>query len=122
MKAAPADIKRWSLFLLGCIGVRLVFVIVAKFAKQNTLPILGYIALIPAVGMLYLWLTNSRMTGLEAGGKIWWHSWRIVHSALYFAFAYAAIVPRSPDAYLFLAADVIVALCLFFAHYGFGYI
>ena len=42
------------------------------------------------------------MTGREAGGKIWWHSWRIAHSVLYFAFAYAAIT-GDQNAYLYLA-------------------
>lgn len=121
MAVAPPQLHRWLLFLLGCIGVRLLFVIVAKFASNRVLPYLGYAALIPAAGMLYLWLTNSRMTGMEAGGKIWWHSWRLAHSALYFAFAYAAI-NRDNKAYLYLATDVILALVLFFAHYGFGFL
>lgn len=119
--AQPAQLQRWILFLLGCIGTRLLFVIIAKFSSATTLPYLGYAALVPAFGMLYLWLTSSRMTGMEAGGKIWWHSWRIAHAALYLAFAYAAIT-HNRDAYLYLAADVILALSLFFAHYGFGYL
>lgn len=119
--SAPPKASRWLLFLLGCIGVRLVFVIIARFANPQTLSYLGYLALVPALGMLYLWLTNSRMTGMEAGGKIWWHSWRIVHASLYLAFAYSAIT-RDRDAYLYLAADVILALLLFFSHYGYGYL
>lgn len=119
--SAPAIPSRWVMFLLGCIGVRLIFVIIARFASQTALTYLGYLALLPAIGMLYLWLSNSRLTGMEAGGKIWWHSWRIVHSALYFAFALAAI-NHNQNAYLYLAADVIIALTLFFAHYGYGYL
>jgi hypothetical protein len=119
--SAPAELSRWSLFLIGCIGVRLILVIIAKFSNKQTLPYLGYIALIPAIGMLYLWISNSRLTGREAGGKIWWHSWRIAHSALYFAFAYSAINQQS-NAYLFLAADVLLGLSLFFTHYGFNYL
>lgn len=117
--AQPAQLQRWLLFLLGCIGVRLILVITAKFASVGVLPYLGYAALIPAFGMAYLWATGSRMTGAEAGGKIWWHQWRAVHAALYFAFAYSAITSNR-NAYMYLAADVILALCLFFAHYGFG--
>lgn len=121
MSSAPPELSRWLLFLLGCIGVRLIFVIIAKFTSKQNLPYLGYLALLPAIGMLYLWVTNSRLTGREAGGKIWWHSWRIVHSALYFAFALSAI-SSNPNAYLYLAADVIIGLSLFFTHYGFGYL
>lgn len=119
--SAPAELSRWFLFLIGCIGVRLILVIIAKFANKKTLSYLGYAALVPAFGMLYLWITNSRLTGREAGGKVWWHPWRIAHSALYFAFAYYAINQHS-DAYLYLAADVLLGLSLFFAHYGFNYL
>ena len=119
--SAPAEIRRWSLFLFGCIGVRLLLVILAKFATKTYLRYLGYVALIPAIGFLYLWLSDSRLTGFEAGGKIWWHSLRFIHAALYFAFAYSAI-NQQPNAYLFLAADVLLGLSLFFAHYGFGYL
>ena len=120
MASRPAELHRWIIFLIGCIGSRLIFIIAAKFSGPDVLRYLGYAALIPALGMFYLWLTGSRMTGREAGGKIWWHSWRIAHSVLYFAFAYAAIT-GDQNAYLYLAADVILALCLFFAHYGFGF-
>lgn len=121
MKSTPAELPRWLLFLLGCIGTRLLFVIIAKFVNKKTLPYLGYLALIQAGVMLYLWVSNSRLTGVEAGGKIWWHSWRIAHASLYFGFAYNAI-NSNPNAYLYLAADVVLALVLFFSHYGFGYL
>lgn len=116
-----ANSKRWYLFLLGCIGVRLIFVILAKFANKKQLQYLGYAALIPAIVMLYFWFSNSRLTGMEAGGKIWWHPIRIIHSALYFAFAYNAI-NLNTNAYLYLAADVVYSLAVFFAHYGFGFL
>lgn len=119
--SAPAQPSRWLLFLIGCIGTRLLFVIAARFSNRKTLPYLGYAALVPAIGMMYLWLTSSRLTGAEAGGKVWWHPWRFVHSALYFAFALSAIQQKT-NAYLYLAADVMVGLALFFAHYGFGYL
>lgn len=119
--SAQAQLPRWFLFLLGCIGTRLLFVIIAKFINKNNLPYLGYLALIQAVVMLYLWLSNKRLTGPEAGGKIWWHPWRIAHALLYFGFAYSAI-NSNPNAYLYLAADVILGLSLFFSHYGFGYL
>jgi hypothetical protein len=39
--------KRFLLFLIGCIGARSLFVIIAKNISLNYLPYLGYLALIP---------------------------------------------------------------------------
>lgn len=111
--------QRWLAFLIGCIGTRLLFVIVARFASTKILPLLGYLALLPAFGFAYLWLFNQRLSGFEAGGKIWWHSLRIIHSILYFTFAYLAII-KNTNAYLALALDVTLGLTFFFLHHGFG--
>ena len=44
--------KRFLLFLFGCIGVRTLFVYLAKIASKPMLKILGYVALLPAIGFL----------------------------------------------------------------------
>ena len=114
--------KRWALFLFGCILVRLAFVYLAKFASPNILRLMGAIAILPAIGFLYLWFTNSRLTGMETGnGPIWWHSLRIVHGLLYALFAIMAI-NANPNAYVVLAFDVVFGLVIFFAHHIFGVI
>ncbi len=79
--------KRFLLFLIGCIGTRSLFVIIAKMISLNYLPYLGYLALIPAIGFIYIYLTGSRNTGAEVfGDKIWWNNLRPIHSILYFIF------------------------------------
>ena len=66
--------KRFLLFIIGCIGTRSLFVYVAKNAGPKYLPLLGYLALLPAIGFMYIYLTGSRQTGAEVfGGKIWWN-------------------------------------------------
>jgi hypothetical protein len=55
--------KRFLLFLFGCIPTRLAFVYIAKNIPINYLPLLGYAALIPALGFIYLFLSGSRSTG-----------------------------------------------------------
>lgn len=62
-------LKRFLLFLIGCIGTRLMFVVVAKKINRKYLPYLGYIALAPAVGFMYIYLTKSRTTGPEVFGE-----------------------------------------------------
>ena len=61
------------LFLIGCLGVRTLLALIAKYIPNDFLPYLGYLALLPAIGFIYLYLTDSRQTGREAGGIIWWN-------------------------------------------------
>jgi hypothetical protein len=107
--------KRFLLFLVGCIGSRSVLVYVAK---NVSVKYLGYLALLPAIGFIYLFLTGTRKTGAEVfGDKIWWNDLRPVHSLLYFLFAYNAIYGNS-YAWKFLLADVILGLVSFlYFHY-----
>jgi hypothetical protein len=113
--------KRFSLFLIGCIGVRSLFVIISKNASTKVLPYLGYLALLPAIGFLYIYLTGSRKTGGEVfGEKIWWNDLRPIHSLCYFLFAYNAIRGNT-GAWIYLFVDVMIGLIAFlFFHYKNG--
>lgn len=109
--------KRFLLFLVGCIGSRTLFAFLAKNIIKNYLPILGYIALLPAIGFIYIYLTGSRKTGLEVGGeKIWWNNLRPLHAGLYLLFAYNAIYKHA-DSWKYLAADVLLGLAAFLYHH-----
>lgn len=109
--------KRFFLFLIGCIGTRILFVIIAKNIYNKYLPYLGYLAMVPAIGFIYIYLTNSRQTGAEVfGGKIWWNNIRPIHGLLYGMFAYNAIKQNS-GAYKYLLVDVIIGLILFLMHH-----
>ena len=72
------------LFLIGCIGVRTGLALLAKYISNDYLPYLGYLALLPAIGFIYLYLTDSRQTGREAGGIIWWNKLRPTRNVIYF--------------------------------------
>lgn len=105
--------KRFLLFLIGCIGTRSVFVLIAKNIGLQYLPYLGYLALLPAIGFMYIYLTGSRQTGAEVfGEKIWWNDLRPLHSLLYFLFAYNAIIGNR-QAWIYLLVDVLVGLVSF---------
>ncbi len=110
--------KRFLLFLIGCIGTRSFFVYVAKNSGPKYLPLLGYLALLPAIGFMYIYLTGSRQTGAEVlGDKIWWNDLRPIHSLLYFLFAYNAITGNTKS-WIYLLVDVIVGLVSFLVfHY-----
>lgn len=109
--------KRLLLFLIGCIGMRSLFAYVAKVASVGVLRVMGWLALIPAVGFMYIYLTGARQTGAEVfGEKIWWNSLRPVHAAMYFAFAWLAINGMREVAWKVLAADVVLGLSAFAAN------
>lgn len=105
--------KRFLLFLFGCIPTRLAFVYIAKNASLQYLPLLGYLALMPAIGFIYIYLSGSRKTGPEVfGDKIWWNNLRPIHAIFYLLFAYNAINKQS-SAWIYLLYDVIVGLFSF---------
>ena len=105
--------KRFLLFLIGCIGTRALFVYIAKNIDVKYLPLLGYLALLPAIGFIYIYLTGSRKTGGEVfGEKIWWNDLRPIHSLIYFLFAYNAIIGNN-KAWVYLLVDVIFGLISF---------
>lgn len=101
-----------------CIITRTSFAYIAKIASLSFLKIMGYIALIPASTMLYIYITGSRKTGAEVlGGKIWWNNIRPIHSICYYLFALFAIKGYSKIAWKFLLLDVIIGLSAFLTYH-----
>ena len=109
--------KRFALFLIGCMGLRSLLVYIAKTTDVKYLQLLGYLAIIPAIGFSYIFLTGSRKTGGEVfGGKIWWNKLRPVHAILYGLFAYNAI-NKNKQAWIYLLIDVIIGLISFIGYH-----
>ena len=109
--------KRFLLFLIGCMGTRLVFAVVAKHIPLEYLPYLGTLALIPVIGWLYIIFVGKRDTGAEVfGEKIWWKDIRIIHTLLYASFAYLAF-GKHRSAWLVLLADVLFGFSAFMIHH-----
>jgi len=113
--------KRILMFLIGCIGTRTLLVYIAKTTDVKYLPYLGYLALLPAAGFLYIFVTGIRKTGAEVfGEKIWWNSLRPVHALLYTLFAYNAI-NKNKNSWIVLLVDVVFGLVNFlWHHYSLG--
>jgi hypothetical protein len=109
--------QRFLMFLIGCIGTRSLFVIIAKNINAKYLKYLGYLALLPAIGFMYIYLTGARKTGAEVfGEKIWWNNLRPIHSILYFLFAYNAIIGNK-QSWIYLLVDVLFGLISFLVHH-----
>jgi len=111
--------KRFFLFIFGCVLTRLLFVYIAKNINLKHLPILGYIALVPALGFFYIYYNNLRKTGQEVfGEQIWWNDIRPIHSFLYFLFFFMA-VNRNKNSWIVLLIDVLFGLTMFLKfHYS----
>jgi len=111
--------KRFLLFIIGCIGSRLLLVYIAKNISVDLLKYMGYLALIPAIGFLFIFLTDSRKTGAEVfGDKIWWNNLRPIHGLLYLLFAYNAI-NGNRNAWIYLLVDVLLGLTSFIIYHTF---
>jgi hypothetical protein len=100
-------------FLIGCIGARFMLVFFAKIAPIIWLKWMGVIALIPASGFLYIFLSGTRKGTGAFGEKIWWNYLRPIHAFLYFMFAFFAISGKR-NAWFFLLIDVCIGLLGFF--------
>jgi hypothetical protein len=86
-------------------------------ASPEQLQWMGALALLPAIGFTFIYLTGARQTGLEvSGGRIWWNHLRPIHAALYATFA-ALAWKKHPRAWMVLLADVIFGLTSFLVHY-----
>ena len=111
--------KRFLAFLLLCVPTRIAFVLISKTICKKYLPYLGYLALLPAIGFVYIFIFGKRKRGAETfGQRIWWNNIRPFHSILYLTFAYLAIT-KSDKAYIPLLIDVIIGLSGFiFYHYN----
>ena len=113
--------KRFLLFIFGCLGTRLGIAILADKINKQYLPIMGGLALIPAIGFLYLYFFGTRTTGAEVfGGKIWWNDLRLIHGLIYVAFAVYAFQKKRFAAQV-LYFDVMLGLISFLVyHYHAG--
>lgn len=110
--------KRFLLFLFGCIAVRLLFTYLAyHFQNSKYLTYLGYLAIIPVIGWLWIMFIKPRDTGTEVmGDKIWWKPLRPIHTILYALFAYLAITGNK-NAWVILLIDTLFGLSAFLYHH-----
>ena len=109
--------KRFILFIFGCIPSRFALAALAKYIPTVYLPYLGYLALLPAFGFLYLFFTGKRQVGMETqGAPIWWSNFRIFHGLMYLLFAFYAI-NKNINSYKIIIVDTIVGLILFLIHH-----
>jgi hypothetical protein len=104
--------KKLLLFLIGCIGTRIILLYIAK-SYPTLLRYLGIFTLAIGLGFFYYYFTGKRTTGPETfGDKIWWNDLRPIHGSLYILFSILAFQNKD-YAWMILAIDVIIGLSAF---------
>jgi len=110
--------KRICMFLFFCIGLRLLFVYLAKNMSLMILQLMGIMAIIISIGFMYTALFKYKKGDLGVtGGKVWWNEMRVFHSIIYSLFAYLALTKNQNIAWKILLFDVLVGLGTFIIHY-----
>ena len=100
------------LFLI-CVLVRFFLVLVSKYIPVKKLHYLGYLAILPSIGFLFLYITGIKDVG-AFGNKVWWN--RLIHSIFFGLFAINAIM-QNEDSWIYLLADVTFGIIAFINNY-----
>jgi hypothetical protein len=110
--------KRFLLFLFGCIVIRVLFVIIAKYSDVKYLPYFSILSLLTALGFFIIYFKGLRKIGPETfGEKIWWNDLRPVHGMLYLIFSFMAF-NKNKNSWIPLAIDVIIGFSSFIIHHN----
>jgi hypothetical protein len=114
MKQISSIQKRFLLFLGGCIPMRLLLVLLAKYGNKILLQLMGLFALVIGLGFIIIYIGGYRKTGMETGGNvIWWNNIRPLHSFLYLFFAWSIFYGNTKKAWKILLFDVIIGIVAF---------
>lgn len=108
--------KRYLLFLLGCIPLRIIIAIIPLYIDTKFLPYYGLILSLFAIAFFVLYFKQLRMKAFEGGGDTWWADFRILHGLLYLCAAIYSFQEKIL-ASVPLLMDAILGLVLFIYHH-----
>ncbi len=109
--------QRILFFIFGCLVVRSLFVILAKFGNKTVLQTMAIIAIGIALGFLYQFFVNPSKLGAFQN-KPWWNYARPIHAFLYLLFAFTILLtPYQKDAWMILLFDIILGSIFFTIEY-----
>jgi hypothetical protein len=107
------------MFLLGCIPVRLSFVVLSQHMSLAALKVSSIPAAILAISLWVIFVMGWRKTGLETqGAPIWWNALRPVHGTLWAFIAYYGWQGDREKLWRLLLLDVCIGLVSFLIFHG----
>ena len=110
------------LFIVGCLGIRLLYALSAKLIietkDRSNLRFFQISSVVIGVSMLYLYITNSRMNAPESSsGKTWWNSYRPLHAMMHLLFVMLSLFDKTLKyAFIPLLLDVIIGAIIYIRH------
>ena len=117
--------KRFILFLFFCLGIRVLFVYVAKKLKSynnlSYLKVMGLILLVIGIGLFYSYFNYNKNDKGAFGGVVWWNSLRLLHGFNYLLFGLMALSNNKmlySNAWIVLLVDVCIGLIAFLLQQG----
>jgi len=108
--------KRAFVFLVICLGLRLCLALIAKNLSVKYLKLSSLPAAIIGISFISIYLFDLRTNGIEAGGRIWWNSYRPIHGILFLLYSIYAL-KGDTNAWYVLLTDVFVGLFAWINHY-----
>lgn len=109
------NMERFIIFVTMCFTARLLIAYVAKNLKKSHNKYAIVVAIMIASGFLYNYIIKKSKGGF--GQKVWWNNYRLIHSIMFYLFAYMTYFNES-NAYKILVIDAIMGL-LFSIHHHF---
>ena len=100
-------------FLLLCIPARILIALGSQFIPDKYLKLYGIVLGLIGLSFLYLFITNSRLSAPEAGGKTWWAQFRILIGFFYITAAVYAFQGKRDLIWIPLAIDIIFGIIIF---------
>ena len=100
-------------FLFLCIPARILLAWGSQIVPDKYLVYYGILLLLIGLSFLYLFITNSRLSAPEAGGKTWWSQFRILIGFFYITAAVYAFQGKRNLVWIPLAIDIIFGLIIF---------
>lgn len=111
--------KRNTLFLLGCIPVRLLFAYAAYKASPQALFYLSIAALFISMGFAHRFYTHTPAERGFFGSNVWWNNMRLVHATLMLMFFLSVNLDVcKKDAWKILVLDAVLGLVAYGNQYG----
>ena len=99
-------------FIIGCIGIRIIFAYIPIIIPKLWLPTFGLLTSIIGASFLYLYIFNKRMNAPEGGGSTGWAKYRLIHGLLYIC-ASIYLFQQQRIAWIPLTMDVVLGFSLF---------